>query len=112
MNRSTDTGEIPKLVVVAQMDAAGTGREFSSTPVQIGYSSGEKADGKEQAKNRFHSNNMDKERGACWIDYECMYIDRLVRESLDNKQNLQLIGMGELEKAMDVNWYVEEGEGV
>ncbi|MHA1790249.1 MAG: hypothetical protein ACTSXT_13635 [Candidatus Helarchaeota archaeon] len=104
MDRSLNQYRIEKLVVVAQMDAAGVGREFSAAPVQIAYSSGEKSDSKEQAENRFHSVNMDKVRGATWIDYECMPIDKLIHEALEMKVNIQQVTMGNMEKEMNIYW--------
>ena len=106
MDRSADKGLIRKLIVVAQADAAGTGMEFSSASIQIGYSNGEKADSFIQALQRPHSANMDVSRGLSWINFECLPIDTMVYDSLQNKKSVEDISLGDLQESLNVtNWY-------
>ena len=108
MDRSRDEGLVSKLVVVAQEDAAGTGMEFSSASIQIGYSNGNKADSWVQALQRPHSDNMDKIKGLSWINFNCMPIDNLVYEALKDKKNIEQISLGDLQAAAEVEcWYDE-----
>ena len=96
---STNTRTIPKLVFVAQTDAAGTGLELSSSPTIIYYSNSNNGEGRMQSEARAHSANMDKQRGLTVIDYIHLPTDKKIRDSLLNKKDLQAVSMGELRKA-------------
>lgn len=96
MDRSTDTGQIVKLAVVAETDAGGTGLEFSASPCIIYYSNSDSGEGRMQSKFRAMSNNMDKVRGLTIKDYILLPSDRLIRDKLEEKIELQAISMGDL----------------
>lgn len=101
MDRSRNDGIINKLIVVTQQESGAEGLEFSATCVQLGISSGQKADKRSQAEQRPHSNNMDKEKGLCFIDYDCMPIDRLVVDTLKNHYDIQNITLGQMQKSIE-----------
>lgn len=98
MDRSTDTGQIVKLAVVAETDAGGTGLEFSASPCIIYYSNSDSGEGRMQSKFRAMSNNMDKVRGLTIKDYILLPSDRLIRDKLEEKIELQAISMGDLKE--------------
>lgn len=95
MDRSTDTGKVPKLAVCSQTDAGGTGLEFSSSPVIIYYSNSDSGEGRMQSEERPQSGNMDKNRGVVIKDYIHLPTDKLILDKLRAKKDLQTITMGE-----------------
>ena len=108
MDRSTDTGRIAKLVLVAQADSAGTGLELSATPTIIYYSNTNKGESRMQSEDRAHSMNMDKNRGLTIIDYINLPTDKRIRDSLLSKKKLQAISMGDLENILKEQTHMEE----
>ena len=100
MDRSSDTGAIEKLVVVAQTDSAGTGMEFSAAPLIVFYSNSDNGEGRMQAVERGHSNNMDKERGLTVKDYVHLASDALIRSQHMMKADVQNVSLGDLRKAI------------
>ena len=98
MDRSTDEGRIPFLVVNAQTDSAGTGLEFSASPTIIYYSNSDNGEGRMQSEARGYSANMDKVRGGLIKDYCHLPSDYLVRNNLLAKKDLQRLSMGEFKE--------------
>lgn len=98
MDRSSDTHTIEKLAFVAEPDSGGTGLELSASPVIIYYSNSDSGEGRMQSKRRAYSNNMDKQRGLTIIDYILLPTDKLIRDKLNTKEELQSISMGEMKE--------------
>jgi hypothetical protein len=96
MDRSTDTNTIRRLAVVAQSDSAGTGLEFSSSPITIYYSNSDNGEGRMQSEQRGHSANMDKVRGCTVKDYIHLPTDQLILDRLRKKKDVQALSMGDL----------------
>lgn len=96
MDRSTNTGLIDKLVIVANPEAGGEGNEFSAAPVIIYYSNSNNGKARMQSEARPHSNNMDKAKGLLIKDYCHLPSDYKIRESLMAKKDLQAITMGDI----------------
>lgn len=100
MDRSTDTGAIEKLAVVAQTDSAGTGMEFSASPLIVFYSNSDSGEGRMQAVERGHSANMDKVRGCTVKDYIHLPTDALIREQQMTKKTMQSLSMGDFQRVL------------
>jgi hypothetical protein len=99
MDRSTNTGKIEKLLYNSQSSSGGTGVELSASCVIIYYSNSNDGAGRMQSVKRAYSNNMDKIKGLTIIDYFCLPTDRLIKENLDRKEELQKISIGDLVKS-------------
>lgn len=99
MDSSTDKGEIRKVAIVAQEDSGGSGLEFSSSKLSIGYSNSVKAEAYLQAKERSHSAN-NKSKDITWYNLNCMYIDHYMFERLKQKQDVQNVSLGDLQAAI------------
>lgn len=100
MDGSLNQGNIEKLVVVAQTDAASTGLEFSASPVIIYFSNSFNGANREQSEARPHSSNMNKERGLEIRDYIHLDTDEYILENLKAKRFFQSISLGEIDEQL------------
>ena len=108
MDRSTDSGSIPRLAIVAETDAGGTGLEFSASPIIIYYSNSDSGEGRMQSEFRAKSANMDTLRGLIIKDYIHLPTDKLIRDRLLEKKELQAISMGDLRGMLREERQVED----
>lgn len=101
MDRSTNTGEIEKLVFNSQTDSGGTGLELSASSIIFYYSNSESGAGRMQSFRRCYSANMDTIRGLTVKDCFCLPTDELIKNQLDRKEELQSITMNDFSREVN-----------
>ena len=93
MGRSTNTGEIEKLVLVGNPLSVGMGTDLSASPGSVYYSSDFNGESRMQSLERGHGPDMDVDRGHTIYDLIHLSTDRLVLESHARKVELQSLTM-------------------
>jgi SNF2 family DNA or RNA helicase len=102
MDRSNPDGlSLEPICVVAQVDSASMGLEFSASSEIIYYSNSYNGGSRIQSEARCYSNNMNKEKGLLIKDYINLPIDRQVLNNLKTKKTLLKMSMGEIKNIFE-----------
>jgi hypothetical protein len=90
----------PKLCTVGNSIAGGISLTLTASNTAIYYSNSHDGGARRQSEARIHRAGMDSNRGCKIIDFQCLEIDKLVLNSLNNKRKLESITLGEIADAM------------
>lgn len=94
----------PRLAFIGQPGAAGMGLTLTASPVIVYYSNDFNAESRIQSEDRAHRPGMDVNRGCTIIDLLHLNTDYLILENLKKKRELQALTMGDVTKALELNY--------
>lgn len=91
----------PRILFGAHPMSGGMGLTLTASPTIVYYSNDYNAESRIQSEDRIHRPGMDVNRGATIIDLFHLPTDRLVKNNLSKKRELQAISMGEIRQCLE-----------
>lgn len=96
-----DKEKYPKMCFVAQPSSGGMGITLTASPTIVFWSNDFNGESRTQAEDRIHRMGMDENKGATIIDLIHLPTDEKVVENLKTKRKLELMSMGDVQKALE-----------
>ncbi len=95
--------EYDKICVIAHPASGGTGLTLTRSPGILYYSNSFSGDDRTQSEDRIHRLGMDNNIGATIYDIVHLPVDQLVLDNLRKKRRLELLTLGDLQGACEIN---------